>query len=248
MTLALGVDIGGSGIKAALVDTDKGELATERRRVETPASLEPDDVLDAVVQMVAGFDGDAPVGVGFPAVVVDGVPRTGFTAHEVQSWIGAPVAQQLSERIGRPVTLINDADAAGIAEVRLGAGRGVRGMVLLLTLGTGIGSALFMNGRLVPNTELGKLRLPGRKGPAEGFAAAGVRDEEGLKWAEYAERLDEYLDHVVLLLRPDLILLGGGISKKADKWLPRISVEVPVKAAELRNAAGIIGAALAAAE
>jgi polyphosphate glucokinase len=245
--VALGVDIGGSGIKAGLVDVAAGSLLGERRRVPTPRTLAPKDVLAAVVELARGFEpGDAPMGVGFPAVVVGGTPRSGFTAHHVASWIGYPVEARLSERSGRRVTLINDADAAGIAEMRFGKGLGKQGVVLVLTLGTGIGSALFVDGRLVPNTELGNLYLKGRRRVAERAAAADARERERLSWPAYAARLGEYLQHVERLLSPDLVILGGGISKRAAKFLPLPGVKARVVAAKLRNRAGIIGAALAA--
>jgi len=246
---AIGVDIGGSGIKAALVDTRSGEFVSERRRVRTPASLKPAAVLEAVVELVRGFEARAlPVGVGFPAVVVDGRPRTGFTAHQVRSWIGFPVAGTLARRLRRPVTLLNDADAAGIAEMRFGRGRGRQGTVLVLTLGTGIGSALFVDGRLVPNTELGNLYLRGQAQVAERHTAAEVRAREGLGWAAWARRLDAYLKHVERLFSPDLVLIGGGVSKKAESFLPRLTLTMRIEPARLQNRAGIVGAAVAALE
>lgn len=247
--LALGVDIGGSGIKAALVNTDEGRLVTKRRRVATPSSLAPDDVLSAVVELAAEFSpADAPLGVGFPAVVVKGVPRTGFTAHEVEAWIGFDVAEHLARRSGRRVTLLNDADAAGLAEMRFGQGKGENGVVVILTLGTGIGSALFVEGRLLPNTELGTLYLRKRSRVAEWYAGPDVREREGLGWPEYSARLDDYLSHLERLLSPDLFVLGGGLSKRADRVIPRLSLQTPVVPAGLLNQAGIIGAAVAAAE
>lgn len=246
---ALGMDIGGSGIKAALVDVVLGEFVSERRRVETPRSLAPADVIAAAVELAAGFEPrDARLGIGFPAVVIDGAPRTGFTAHQVSSWIGYPVAKRIEKLTRRPVTLLNDADAAGIAEMRFGRGLGEKGVVLVLTLGTGIGSALFVDGRLVPNTELGAIYLPRRARPAEWRAAAEAREREGLGWPAYAARLDEYLKHVERILSPRLVILGGGVSAKAGNFLPLLTVRTPVVAAGLQNRAGIIGAALAAAE
>jgi polyphosphate glucokinase len=243
------MDIGGSGIKAALVDTVRGEFVSERRRVDTPSSLEPEDVLEAVVKLAATFDPpDARLGIGFPAVVIDGAPRTGFTAHQVASWIGYPVARRVERRTHRPVTLLNDADAAGIAEMRFGSGRGEKGVVLVLTLGTGIGSALFIDGRLVPNTELGAIYLPRQARRAEWRAAAEARERESLKWPEYAARLDEFLKHVERILSPRLVILGGGVSAKAGKFVPLLTVKARVVAAGLQNRAGIVGAALAAAE
>lgn len=243
----LGVDVGGSGIKAALVDTERGVFASERHRIPTPTSLLPEDVLRTVAQCVNTFDDYAgPVGIGFPAVVVDGAPKTPFTAHHVPGWIDYPVARILGERLQRPVTMLNDADAAGIAEMRYGNGRGEKGLVLILTLGTGIGSALFMDGQLVPNTELGNLYLRKHKEVAEQYASALAREETDLTWRDYAARLDEFLRHVNRLFSPRLIIIGGGISKKHDKFIPRLTVKARVIPAALRNRAGIIGAAVAA--
>lgn len=243
----LGVDVGGSGIKAALVDTERGDFIGERHRIETPPSLLPDDVLEAMVECVRTFDDyDGPLGIGFPAVVVDGAPQSPFTAHHVPGWIGFPVARRLAERLQLPVTMLNDADAAGIAEMRFGNGRGEKGVVLVLTLGTGIGSALFMDGRLVPNTELGNLYLRKHKEVSERYASALIREEAGLKWGKYAGRLDKYLLHVNRLFSPRLIIIGGGISKYHDDFIPRLTVNTRIIPAALRNRAGIIGAAVAA--
>lgn len=245
----IGVDIGGSGIKGALVDIARGQLIGERHRVATPSSLSPKHVLAAVVELVAGIEagGGSPLGIGFPAVVTHGIPRTGFTAHHVESWIGFPVSDQLASQTGRPVAMLNDADAAGIAEMRFGAGRGELGVVLVLTLGTGIGSALFVDGRLVPNTELGNLFLQKHTKTAEFHASAEARKQDNLDWAGYAGRLDEYLTQVVCLFTPELIILGGGISKRSDKFIPRLETDVRTVPAALGNQAGIIGAAVAAA-
>ncbi len=244
--MRLGVDIGGSGIKAALVDTERGEFVGERHRLPTPPSLLPEEVLETVAQCVQTFEGyDGAIGIGFPAVVVDGAPGSPFTAHHVPGWIGYPVARTLSERLQRPVVMLNDADAAGIAEMRFGNGRGEHGVVLVLTLGTGIGSALFMDGRLVPNMELGNLYLRKRKEVAERRASALAMEEEELKWGQYAKRLDAYLQHVNRLFSPRLVIIGGGISKQHDKFLPRLTVKSRVIPAALRNRAGIIGAAMA---
>ncbi|HZD11346.1 MAG TPA: ROK family protein [Candidatus Binatia bacterium] len=243
----LGIDVGGSGIKGALVDIERGEFASERHRIPTPSSLRPDDVLQAVIECVQTFDDySGPLGIGFPAVVVDGAPRTAFTAHHVPGWIGYPVARTLSEQLGRPVTMLNDADAAGVAEMRFGNGRGEQGVVLILTLGTGIGSALFVGGKLVPNTELGNLYLRNHLEVAEKYASSLAMEEAKLNWSNYATRLDEYLQHVNRLFSPRLIIIGGGISKKQDQFIPRLTVGTRVIPAALRNRAGIIGAAIAA--
>ena len=247
--IRLGIDVGGSGIKGALVDTEKGKFATKRTRIPTPASKRPQEVLNVISQVVDHFDSyDGPLGVGFPAVVVDGVPRTPFTAHHVEGWVGLPVAERLSQRLGRPVTMLNDADAAGLAEIRFGHGQDEGGVVIVLTLGTGIGGALFLDGRLVPNVEFGQLYLRNQEERAERFAAAGVRKQEGLTWEAYARRLDRYLRHIDYIFSPRLIVIGGGVSKKHEKFFPHLTVEVPIVPAALRNRAGIIGAATAAAE
>jgi len=247
--LAIGVDVGGSGIKAAVVDTRLGELVSERRRVKTPASRQPKEVLAALVELVESFGAPrAPVGVGFPAVIVKGAPLTGFTAHQIKSWIGFPVAKRLETRLKRRVVVLNDADAAGAAEMKFGRGRDQAGVVLILTLGTGIGSALFVDGRLVPNTELGTVFLRSKPRVAEWYASAEARDRESLGWVPWAKRLDEYLQHVERLFTPRLIILGGGVSRRGSKFIPRLHTRARVVAAGLRNEAGIVGAALAAAD
>ena len=245
----LGIDIGGSGIKGAIVDTAEGKFVTERKRIPTPESGQPEDVLDTVGEIVAHFDNfEGPLGIGFPAVVVDGAPRTRFTARHIEGWIGFPVAARLQERLGRPVTMLNDADAAGLAEMRFGAGRDQKGVVVLLTLGTGIGGALFTNGHLLPNFEAGRLYLPGQTEVAEQYAAGDKRKEEDLSWEIYTARLDEYLHLIDSLFSPRLIIIGGGVSKKHEKFIPLLTVGARVAPAALRNRAGIIGAATAAAE
>jgi len=247
--LAIGVDIGGSGIKAALVDTRAGKLVSERRRVKTPASKQPKEVLAALVELVESFDAPgAPVGVGFPAVILKGAPLTGFTAHQIKTWIGYPVEQRLQRQLGRPVVVLNDADAAGAAEMKFGRGRGQAGVVLILTLGTGIGSALFVDGRLVPNTEFGTLFLRSRARVAEWYASAEAKERAKLSWVAWAKRLDEYLRHVEHLVTARLIILGGGVSRRAAKFVPRLHTRARVVPAALRNQAGIVGAALAAVE
>jgi polyphosphate glucokinase len=240
----IGVDIGGSGIKGAPVDLEAGALAESRQRVPTPQPAEVTDVVRATGGVIRAFGAPERVGVTFPGVVVGGVVKTAANMHE--SWIDAPAAELFAAEFGRPVTVLNDADAAGIAEVRFGAGRGHGGVVLMLTFGTGIGSALFVDGRLVPNTELGHLELHGKD--AEERASDRARQDEDLGWHAWAVRLQEYLRHVEMLFRPDLIIIGGGVSKKSEHYLPHVSLATPVVPAALQNNAGIIGAALAAAE
>ena len=242
----LGIDIGGSGVKGAPVDVEAGALVDERYRLETPRPATPDAV-GAVLAEVAGHwsgpngRGTDPMGVTFPGVVRHGVIGTAANLHP--DWIGIDAAALFAERTGRAVTVLNDADAAGVAEVAFGAARNVRGVVLLVTFGTGIGTALFVDGRLVPNTELGHLELHGAD--AELHAAERVREEQDLSWEDWAARVQDYLHLVERLLSPDLIVLGGGVSKKADRFLPYVKVHTPVVPAVLQNNAGIVGAAMA---
>ncbi|MEU4544823.1 polyphosphate--glucose phosphotransferase [Nonomuraea dietziae] len=235
----LGIDIGGSGIKGAPVDLEKGRLSAERLRIPTPQPAKPHDVAEVVAQIVKHFEWKGPFGVTFPGVVVDDVVRTAANVHH--SWVGVDAAQLFGG-----ATVLNDADAAGLAEMRYGEGRGRKGTVLMLTFGTGIGSALFVDGILVPNTELGHLELHGKD--AEHRASDRAREDHNLSWEKWAERVEEYLRHVEMLFSPALIVLGGGVSKKADKFLPHVKLATPVVPAALQNEAGIIGAALATRE
>lgn len=241
--LVLGIDIGGSGIKGAPVDLSRGALAAERVRLDTPEGATPTDVLEVVALVVEQFSdavaADGVVGVTVPAVVQHGVVLS--AANIDTSWIGTDADRLLTERLGREVHVVNDADAAGVAEMHYGAGKDVKGVVLLTTLGTGIGSALFVDGVLVPNTELGHLEIDGHD--AETRAASSVKEREDLSWKEWAVRLQRYYETVERLFSPDLIIVGGGVSKKADKFLPRLELRAPIVPAELRNEAGIVGAA-----
>lgn len=241
MSAGFGIDVGGSGIKGGPVDLTTGELLAERIRLETPQPATPEAVVDVVARVLGERPG--PFGMTLPAVVVGG---TALTAANIDpSWIGTDVAALVEERTGRTAVVVNDADAAGVAEVRFGAARGVPGTVLLLTLGTGIGSALFLDGRLVPNTELGHLEIDGNE--AEKRASDAARKSNDLSWEKWAKRLSAYLTHVDLLLRPDLVVLGGGVSKKSELWLPLLDVRPRVVPAGLLNDAGIVGAAVLAA-
>jgi polyphosphate glucokinase len=245
--VGFGVDIGGSGIKGAPVDLGAGQFRAERVRVPTPTPSTPEAVTAVVGQIVRGFGraaGRRPVGVTFPAVIQHGVART--AANVDKSWVGTDVDAALTAELGRSVHVINDADAAGIAEARFGAAKGVRGVVFLATLGTGIGSALLVDGTLVPNTELGHLEVGGKD--AETRAADSVREAEALTWQDWAKRLERYFRTVEALLWPDLIVVGGGVSKKSEKFLPLMSLRTPIVPAVLRNDGGIIGAATLAAE
>jgi len=241
--LGFGIDIGGSGMKAAVVDLATGELRTERKRIKTPSPATPAAMAGVVRQLVEVHGWSGPVGVAFPAVVQRGVVHS--AANIDTSWIGVDADALFTSASGRPVTMLNDADAAGLAEMRFGAGRGVDGVVLMLTFGTGIGSGLFVDGTLVPNTELGHLELDGHD--AEKKAAASVRDLEELSWKRWAKRVDRYLHHVEMLFSPDLLIIGGGVSKESTEWFPHLTVRTRLVAAEMRNNAGIVGAALMAA-
>lgn len=238
----LGIDIGGSGVKGAPVDTVAGELLEERHRVPTPQPSDVASVIDAVTEVAGHFEGYERVGVTFPGVVVDGVTRT--AANVDKSWLDAPAAQLFADRLGVPATVLNDADAAGMAEVAFGAGRGQRGLIMMLTFGTGIGSALFLDGTLIPNTEFGHLELDGHD--AELRAADRAREVEDLSWEHWATRVQDYLRHVEMLLSPRLFIIGGGVSKKSDKFFPLIDIKTPLVPATLLNNAGIIGAAVTA--
>ncbi len=239
----LGIDIGGTGIKAAPVDTTKGTLLTGRVKVDTPRPALPDAVAAVVAQHVKNFDWTGPVGVAFPGVVVNGVTTT--AANLDPAWIGLDTRALFSKASGVPVSLVNDADAAGLAEMKFGAGAGHQGTVLMLTFGTGIGSALFRDGVLVPNTELGHIEVRGRD--AETRASERAKELHDLSWGKWAGRVDEYLRHVEALTAPDLVIIGGGISRKADKFLPLLtSLRATVVPAALHNDAGIVGAALSA--
>ncbi|MFF3685329.1 polyphosphate--glucose phosphotransferase [Streptomyces sp. NPDC002187] len=240
-----GVDIGGSGIKGAPVDLERGDLAQERHKVLTPHPATPDAVADGVAEVIGHFGWTGPVGITFPGVVTGGITRT--AANVDKGWIDKDAAKLLGDRIGGlPVTILNDADAAGVAEVTFGAGRGRKGTVILLTLGTGIGSAVFIDGRLVPNTELGHLELHGHD--AEKRASTKAKESEDLTWEHWARRVQKYLAHVEMLFSPELFVIGGGVSRKADRFLPLIEgVRAEIVPAELQNNAGIVGAAMAAA-
>ena len=238
------MDIGGSGIKGCTVDLATGELVGERVRIDTPQPSTPDAVYEVVSRVVGEFGWTGPIGVTFPGVMKNGVAHT--AANVDKSWIGTDVDAGLEALIPGAVHTLNDADAAGIAEMRYGAGRERKGVVLMLTFGTGIGSALFVDGTLVPNTEFGHIEVDGEDG--ERRASAAAREREDLTYPQWAARVDRYLDVLEASVWPDLIIVGGGVSKKAHKWVPLLSTRTPVVAAELQNAAGIAGAALEAHE
>lgn len=243
-THAFGVDVGGSGIKAGIVDLDTGELIGDRQRIDTPQPATPGAVAETVTELVARFDYDGPVGLTLPCVIKAGTART--AANVDPAWIGTDAMALFTTALpGRTITVLNDADAAGMAENRYGAGKGVDGVVMLLTFGTGIGSALIQDGVLLPNTELGHLQVHGHE--AEHLAAASVKEAKGLSWQDWAPRVSEVLRTLEDLVWPDLFIVGGGVSRKADKWIPLLENRTPVVGASLRNTAGIVGAALAVA-
>ena len=238
----LGIDIGGSGIKGAPVNLDTGELASKRLRIETPKKSTPENVAKVVAEIVANFAdqiGEGPIGVTIPAVVTHGVTRS--AANIDKSWIDAPAEKIFEEALGRDIYLVNDADAAGAAEAHYGAAKDHPGLVLLTTLGTGIGSAIIYRGVLVPNSELGHLEIDGHD--AETQAASSVKDKLGLSYEKYAKRLQRYYDVIEKLFSPDLIVVGGGVSKDAEKFLPLLKLKAEIVPAKLLNSAGIVGAA-----
>ncbi len=243
-TIGFGVDIGGSGIKGALVDLATGELASDRIKRHTPRSYAIVEVVDTVLEVAAEANWDGPFGCTFPGIVKHGVLYS--AANLGEHWIGVDFAATLSARAGHPVTVLNDADAAGLAEVDFGAAKGRSGVVIVTTLGTGIGSALFLDGMLVPNTELGHLEIDGEN--AESRASAAAKDREGLTYREWAPRLQRFYSHVDFLFSPDLIVVGGGVSRKSHKFLPLINIRADLVPATLENQAGIAGAAMAAAQ
>jgi polyphosphate glucokinase len=240
----LGIDIGGTGIKAAPVDVVTGQLLDARNKIATPQPATPEAVTDVVRELAASFGWTGPAGATFPGVITKGVVRT--AANVDKSWVGTDAATLFGKAIGSEVAVLNDADAAGIAEMTFGAGKGERGTVLMLTFGTGIGSALFISGQLVPNTEFGHIEIRGRD--AEKRASEHAKELHDLSWSRWAGRVDEYLQHMEALLSPDLIVVGGGISKESEKWVPLLDgVRARIVAASLHNDAGIVGAAMAAA-
>jgi polyphosphate glucokinase len=239
----LGIDIGGSGVKGAPVDTETGLLLAERHRVDTPQPSTPDAVGDAVREVAAYFEWKGRIGCTFPAVIKNGVAYSAANVDE--AWIGTDGQKLFKRKTRCPVTLLNDADAAGMAEMTFGAGRRKQGVVIVLTFGTGIGSALFVDGRLVPNTELGHLEMRGKD--AELRASDRARQKKNLSWTKWAKRVDEYLTMLERLFSPDLFIIGGGVSKKARAFLPHLNVRARIVPAKLLNDAGIVGAALAAA-
>jgi len=240
----MGVDIGGTGVKGAPVDVEKGMLTDERFRILTPKPATPDAVADVVADVVDHFGWVGSIGATFPAVVKNGVTLS--AANVDKKWVGTDAAALFSQRLGSPTVVLNDADAAGLAEMRFGAGLDQHGVVVMITLGTGIGCGMFVDGTLGPNTELGHIEINGKD--AELTASELVRERKKLSWKRYAQRVERYLQRLDALIWPDLIIIGGGASKKADKFLPNMKVRTEVVPAQLQNEAGIVGAALAAHE
>ena len=238
----LGIDIGGSGVKGAPVDVEKGILLAERQRISTPQPPIPDALGNVVAEVVKHFKWQGPIGCTFPGVIKAGVVYTAANIDE--AWIGLNGQKLLEEKTGCRVVFLNDADAAGIAEMQFGVGKGRQGIVIMLTFGTGIGSAIFVDGRLVPNTEFGHMEIRGKD--AEHRAADRVRTEKELSWEKWAERVNEFLGRMELLFSPDLFIIGGGVSKKHDKFLPLLQTRAEIVPAQLLNEAGMIGAAIAA--
>ena len=244
--LPLGIDVGGSGIKGAPVDLDEGAFAAKRMRVDTPVPSTPDAIADVIHGIVDHFDevrGDSPIGITMPSVVTHGIVRS--AANIDKSWIDFEGEKLFEAKLGHDVVLVNDADAAGVAELHYGAAKGQKGLVVMTTLGTGIGSALIYDGVLIPNSELGHLEIDGYD--AETRAASSIKDKEGLSYPEWTKRLQRYYSHLEALLWPDLIVVGGGVSKDHEEFLPLLKLKTPIVPATLENKAGIIGAAWLAA-
>lgn len=240
----LGIDIGGSGVKGALVDIESGKFTSDRLRIDTPQPSTPEAVIEVVTNIVKHFDYKGPLGVGFPAIVIQGVTRS--AANVDDGWINFPAAKAIAKATRCETVVRNDADVAATAEMKFGAGKGYMGSVMVFTLGTGIGSAMFVDGKLVPNTELGHVYLPGHKKDAEYYATDRIRQEKALSWKRWGKRLNNYFQFIESLFSPELIIVGGGVSKKHEKFLHHIDVQAKVVPAALRNKAGIVGAALTA--
>jgi len=240
----LGVDIGGTGIKGAIVSIPTGELLTERHRLSTPQPPTPEAVAKVFAELVSHFDYDGPIGVGFPAIIKNGAAMSASNID--RNWIGKHVAELLGTSCGHPAYVLNDADAAGIAEMQFGEGQGRKGLTMMITIGSGLGSSLFLDGKLLPNTEFGHVVMHGDI--AERYASNRTRKDKDLSWTEWGKRFNEYLQHIYMLLSPDTIILSGGASKKFAKYENLIDLPIPVVPARLLNNAGTVGAALYAAQ
>ena len=238
----LGIDVGGSGIKGAPVDIETGELVGSRYRISTPIPAKPEPVTDVIAEIGRYFNWNGPIGCTFPSIVKNGVIHS--AANVDDAWIGTDAHRLIQRKTGDPVLVINDADAAGMAELHFGAGRGQDGVIIMVTLGTGIGTAIFVDGVLVPNTELGHIEIRGKD--SELRASARARESGNLKWKKWGTNVSEYLQRLEYFFSPDLFIIGGGVSKQYHKFFPYIDVNAEVVPAQMRNEAGIIGAALAA--
>lgn len=238
----LGIDVGGSGIKGAPVDSETGQLLAERIRIKTPKNGEPEPIAEVVKQIAQSFNWNGPIGIGFPAPIKSGVAM--MAANISEKWVGTNADALFTKVTGCECTLINDADAAGLAEMTFGAGRGQPGTVIMVTLGTGIGTAIFHRGHLLPNTEFGHVEVKGED--AEFRASDAARQREELSWKKYAKRLTRYFNELEKLFWPDLFIIGGGISKESEKYLPLLTIDTPIITAQMLNQAGIVGAALGA--
>ncbi len=239
----LGIDVGGSGIKGAIVDIETGKLLSERHRILTPKPAKPEDVANTIKELVNHFNWKGKIGCGFPTPLHRGKCLSGGNLHK--TWKGVQVDKLLNQATGNQFSVVNDADAAGLAEITFGAGRNVMGTVIMITLGTGIGSGIFLDGKLLPNTEFGHVLY--KNGDVyEKYAADSARKREDLGYKKWGKRLSEYFNHMKLLLSPDLFIIGGGVSKKLDRYINQIKIDVPIIAAEAENNAGIIGAAVSA--
>jgi polyphosphate glucokinase len=239
----LGIDIGGSGIKGALVNSETGEMLTKRHRIPTPEGRKPKDMAKVVAEIVKHFDHKGPIGVGFPTVIKNGICKSPGNLHK--KWLGRNVEELFSKEIGLPVKVVNDADAAGYATMNYGIGKDKKGLVLMITIGTGLGSGAFLNGELIPNFELGQIPYKKYK-KIELWAADSAKEREGLTYEKWGKRFNKFLKYVDLIIAPDLIILGGGASKDFDEYKHLIKIDTPVIPAKLKNHAGIIGAAAAA--
>ena len=246
MNKALGIDIGGSGIKGAIVNVDTGELLSERIRLETPAPATPEQMAKTVQELVHTLQWEGPIGCGFPAIIQHGIALS--AANIDNSWINIAVNNVFGKATGNPVYALNDADAAGLAAVRFGLAKDKKGIVLLVTIGTGIGSALFLDGKLIPNTEFGHLYLRNQKEVAEKYASNQTRKLKALSWKQWGKRLNNYLQHMERLLSPDMIILSGGLSKNFGEYVTSLQTRTPVQPSIMLNNAGIVGAAVFAYE
>ncbi len=238
----IGIDIGATGIKAAIVDTEKGEFLTERKKLDTPIGGKPKDILKVIKRLVDHFEWKGKIGCGFPGIIKDGVVKS--TANISKTWMNMPVSEYFSKETGCSFSVANDADLAGLAAVSFGKGKGVMGTLIFITIGTGLGSGIFLDGKLVPNTEMGHLYY--KKSVFEHYASNSARKKKEMSWAVWAKELSAFLNHLDLLFSPNMILLGGGVSKKFDEWGKYLDTSVNVSAADLQNDAGIIGAAMLA--